>query len=552
MERHNGTMNASHGGHSGDIVYGLALARRIAMANSCTVDLYIARDRPAQLAPGMQHPNGRTHMMSEAAFEFIRPLVTSQPYIGCVSFVRDAEVPADAVRLDPYRFIGGLNLAAGNIVDFPGKIYGIPIDASAAWLDAGNAVSASWPLTVAFSPRYRNAAIDYSFLAKLEGVRFVGLPDEYEDFKSRYGLHDLCYERCRTALELAQAIRCSRVFMGNQSMAFAIAEGLKVNRALEVCELAPNVIPSGPGGGSYVYQTALVRLLRTWGLDVDQRASKSMQPRFALYLPPHAPAAADPPPASPAPVQPESLPLQPRPSSARRDAARAPEPSRIRLVCATRASRDDFFSTTALGRSLTLHRPSDLDVRLFPRNTQGLPEVYNTAIAESSGGGVILLFVHDDVHLCDFHWADRLREGLEAFDILGLVGNRRRVPGQPGWLFLDEKLTRDSRSNLSGTVAHGRSSPPDSIDEFGPSRVAVKLLDGLFVAVRSETLRAKSLRFDERFEFHFYDLDFCRQAEQAGAEMGTWPISVIHESAGNFISDGWRTGYEKYIEKWGE
>ena len=32
--------------------------------------------------------------------------------------------------------------------------------------------------------------------------------------------------------------------------------------------------------------------------------------------------------------------------------------------------------------------------------------------------------------------------------------------------------------------------------------------------------------------------------------MGTWPISVIHESGGNFGSEGWSQGYKKYIEKW--
>jgi len=44
----------------------------------------------------------------------------------------------------------------------------------------------------------------------------------------------------------------------------------------------------------------------------------------------------------------------------------------------------------------------------------------------------------------------------------------------------------------------------------------------------------KNLGFDERFGFHFYDLDLCRQAEQRGIRTGTWPISVVHESGGNF------------------
>lgn len=222
------------------------------------------------------------------------------------------------------------------------------------------------------------------------------------------------------------------------------------------------------------------------------------------------------------------------------------------MICATRKDREAFHSQTALGRSLALQRPPGVELRLFAENTQGLASVYNTAIAESSGEREILLFIHDDVHLCDFHWADRLRDGLRTFDIVGLAGNRRRVPGQPGWGMLNETLNAEERENCSGTVAHGKGFPADSVDVFGPSGQRVALLDGLFIAVNSETLQARSLRFDERFDFHFYDLDFCRQAERAGLAMGTWPISVVHESQGGYVSDGWRRGYDAYLQKWGD
>ncbi len=41
------------------------------------------------------------------------------------------------------------------------------------------------------------------------------------------------------------------------------------------------------------------------------------------------------------------------------------------------------------------------------------------------------------------------------------------------------------------------------------------------MAIRSEILIARDLRFDRQFQFHFYDLDFCRQAEIKGVRMGT-------------------------------
>lgn len=242
------------------------------------------------------------------------------------------------------------------------------------------------------------------------------------------------------------------------------------------------------------------------------------------------------------------------PSRAEQAAARGPAvagaPEKIRVVCATRRNRDEFFTHTALGKSLSLFLPPAVEVRLSPGGNPGLPNVYNSAILEARHDPAILLFIHDDVHLCDYFWADRLREAMRAFDIVGLAGNRRRVSGQPSWLFVDQQLSQDRREHLSGVVGHGRGHPPDLISAFGPSGQEVKLLDGLFLAGRSETLHSKSLCFDERFDFHFYDLDFCRQAERLGLKIGTWPIAVIHESSGDFTGEAWRRGYARYLEKW--
>jgi len=223
----------------------------------------------------------------------------------------------------------------------------------------------------------------------------------------------------------------------------------------------------------------------------------------------------------------------------------------IRFVVATRSSFDKFFTETALGRSLALYYPlGGVQVRVFENNSAGLPTVYNQAIEEAREQPALLVFCHDDLHLCDFFWADRMREGLQKYDIIGLAGNLRRVPRQPAWAFIDEKLTWDARENLSGVVAHGDGFPSSNLSVFGPSGLPVKLLDGLLLACESRLLIEKGLRFDERFNFHFYDLDFCREAEQLGLSMGTWPISVVHQSSGVFGTPSWRAGYAAYMDKW--
>lgn len=225
----------------------------------------------------------------------------------------------------------------------------------------------------------------------------------------------------------------------------------------------------------------------------------------------------------------------------------------IRLVCATRCSRENFMSHTALGRSLALHRPTrPPELLLFDQNTTGLATLYNAAIDQAVSSPAILVFMHDDVSIQDFFWMERVREALARFDVVGLAGNRRRSSLQPAWAFATPDFKWDSPEYLSGTVGHGKGFPCDEVSYFGPSGVECKLLDGLMLVADSACLTESGTRFDEQFEFHFYDMDFCRQAELNGLRMGTWPISTVHESAGAFNTPPWRAAYERYLRKYGQ
>jgi GT2 family glycosyltransferase len=113
-------------------------------------------------------------------------------------------------------------------------------------------------------------------------------------------------------------------------------------------------------------------------------------------------------------------------------------------------------------------------------------------------------------------------------------------------------LAREDLSNLSGRVGHGDSFPPKNISRYGPVPLQVKLLDGVMLCVKGKTLLEHALRFDEQFDFHFYDLDFCRQVEQLGLKCGTVDVSLVHKSGGNFGSGAWMMGYQKYLAKWGD
>jgi GT2 family glycosyltransferase len=221
----------------------------------------------------------------------------------------------------------------------------------------------------------------------------------------------------------------------------------------------------------------------------------------------------------------------------------------IEIISATRLSEDDFWNKSALGISLRrLGYDSRLITRLTFMNRRGLPEIYNARISAEDSND-ILVFIHDDVWIDDYFLADRVIEGLRTYDVIGVAGNRRKVRHQPAWAFLDTKFTWDESANLTGAVAHGKS-PFGPISFFGAVPADCELLDGVFLAAKKAVLVENDVLFDPHFNFHFYDMDFCRSARQHGLRLGTWPICLTHQSGGAFGTRGWNEMYRAYIEKW--
>ncbi len=222
----------------------------------------------------------------------------------------------------------------------------------------------------------------------------------------------------------------------------------------------------------------------------------------------------------------------------------------IEIVAATRLEEAAFWSEAPLAASLARVRQ---DPRVVPQirfsNKDGLSSVYNARI-DATDAAEVLVFVHDDVWGEDFYFVDRILEGLKIFDVIGLAGNTRRVRGQTRWANADNAGGLDL-PHLRGAIAHG-DGPMGKVGFFGPIIGACELLDGVLLAARKSTLRRLGARFDARFDFHFYDLDFCRSARAKGLRLGTWPLSVTHRSTGSFTDQSWERNAELYRAKWKE
>ena len=218
----------------------------------------------------------------------------------------------------------------------------------------------------------------------------------------------------------------------------------------------------------------------------------------------------------------------------------------IAIVAATPYSEDTFWSSSPLGQSLDrLGLRNESCTEIAFANLEGLPDFYNRHLSETTTADAVV-FLHDDVWLDDFFLITRVLEGLQHYDVIGVAGNRRRLPRQPSWAFIDTQFNWDDPEHLSGTVAMG-DYPFGQLSVFGHCPADCELLDGVLLAVKSASIMPTSVRFDPAFPFHFYDLDFCRQARNAGLRLGTWPIAITHQSGGSFGSTAWNESYNRYL-----
>lgn len=175
-------------------------------------------------------------------------------------------------------------------------------------------------------------------------------------------------------------------------------------------------------------------------------------------------------------------------------------------------------------------------------DAKSLCEGYNRGIRQSVGD--ILIFSHDDIEILSPDFVIKLKNYLERFDIVGLAGTDKVVGG--GWV-------NAGVPHLYGQVAHPHGAAYlTELFDYGKTAKqgktiadGIKMLDGLFFAVRRSVVQ-KVLFDDRTFDgFHGYDVDFTFSAFLAGFRLAVCnDIAVIHSSGGSFDES-----YQKYKQR---
>ena len=238
-----------HFGHCGDIVCSLAAIKELSKSHKC--NLYIEINKKIPL-PYYKHPAGNVYI-DERIFKMLIPLLKHQKYLNKVNKYENQEIDID---LNIFREMP-INLNFSSPRWFF-HVTGVQTDLSQAYLEAEDHNDLRDKIIIHRTFRYRNNFINYKFLNNFKDLYFIGLKNEYEDLKKQ--VNNLKFYECKNYLDMANIIKSSKFFLGNSSIAFPIAEALKVPRLLEASPNFPIMQPIGKEAFDFYYQPHFEKL----------------------------------------------------------------------------------------------------------------------------------------------------------------------------------------------------------------------------------------------------------------------------------------------------
>lgn len=173
-------------------------------------------------------------------------------------------------------------------------------------------------------------------------------------------------------------------------------------------------------------------------------------------------------------------------------------------------------------------------------DARSLNDGYARGLARARGELIVLC--HDDIGILTRRFAQRLREYLARFDLVGVAGTDRL--GGPKWFWQGPPHTYSWVSQ-----PHGQAWLTGLLGAYGPLIEGAQALDGVFLAAQRGAL--EQLGFDsEHFDgFHFYDLDLSWRAHSAGLRCAIGlDLLIWHASGGNFAAS-WQQYAQRFVEK---
>lgn len=185
----------------------------------------------------------------ERLFSMVGPLVNAQPYIKECRIIKDTDRidwPSGQFRGQHYQ--RGRTLMDAHLAHLvKTKGIGREITGAEAWLEVEPSQLTEGKIVCNRTGRYRNSLFPWKAIVEHYRHRlvFVGLKHEWREFVSHFGY--VAWHPTSNLLEMAQLIAGAELFIGNQSCANALAEGLKKPLIQEVSTQFPDCVYVRPG-----------------------------------------------------------------------------------------------------------------------------------------------------------------------------------------------------------------------------------------------------------------------------------------------------------------
>ena len=178
-------------------------------------------------------------------------------------------------------------------------------------------------------------------------------------------------------------------------------------------------------------------------------------------------------------------------------------------------------------------------------DARSLAEGYNRAAQRSSGD--IFVFSHDDIELVTDDFAERLVAHLDRFDGIGIAGASKVTGpnwGDSGQRFIHGHILHAPPAHVPGALLMASGFQQLVCD-------GIRVLDGVFIAVRRHVWEIHRFDADRYDGFHLYDLDFTWRASRAGARLAVpLDLTLFHRSTGRYDAE-WQRYARRFIEQAG-
>ncbi len=236
-------LNLLHSGHLGDLIYALPVIKELAKNHVCHFYIQTNKIMPVEY---YNHPAGNV-FIDDRMLNLFLPLIKEQKFIHKVEKYNNQEID---INFDIFRELPvNINF---NSPRWYFQITGIQVDLTDPYLEVEPHDEIKNKIIIHRTFRHRNQFINYKFLHKYKDLIFIGIKDEYEDLKK--DIKNLDFYNCKDYLDMARVIKSCKFFIGNQSVAYPMAEALKVPRILEAEPLFPVVQPIGKNAFDFYYQ----------------------------------------------------------------------------------------------------------------------------------------------------------------------------------------------------------------------------------------------------------------------------------------------------------